>query len=134
MKYMLDTSTCVELIRRQPVKLVKRMSNHPAADFTLSAITVAELQFGVEYSSQSARERSALDKFLTSFLILDFDYDATLAYGKLRAALQTAGTPIGSLDMLIAGHAVSRRLILVTHNLKEFKRVPGLKAVDWTKG
>jgi len=134
MKYMLDTSTCVELIRRQPVKLVKRMSNHSAADFTLSAITVAELQFGVEYSSQAARERSALDKFLTSFLILDFDYDATLAYGKLRAALQAAGTPIGSLDMFIAGHAVSRKLILITHNLKEFKRVPGLKAEDWTKG
>jgi len=134
MNYLLDTSTCVELIRRQPVKLVRRLARRPAREFALSTITVAELQYGAEHSSQAARERAALDEFLMTFQVLDFDFEATLAYGKLRAALQAAGTPIGSLDMLTAGHAVSRKLILIMHNLKEFKRVPGLKAEDWTKG
>jgi tRNA(fMet)-specific endonuclease VapC len=134
MKYLIETSTCIELIRRRPIELVKRMAKLRTRDFALSVITVAELQYGVEKSSQSAQEREALDEFFVPFAILDFDFEATVAYGKVRAALQAAGTPIGSLDMLIAAHAVSRNLILVTRNLKEFKRVPGLKAEDWVKG
>jgi tRNA(fMet)-specific endonuclease VapC len=131
---MLETSTCVELIRRRPAKLIRRMANHRAADFTLSVITLAELQYGVEKSPASKQERDALDEFLTPITVLDFDFDATIAYGKIRAYLEAKGIPIGSLDMLIAGHAVSRNLVLLTRNLQEFKRVPRLKAEDWTKG
>jgi len=132
-KYLLDTSICVELIRGRRAKLIKRMAQRPTADFGLSSITVAELQYGVCKSPHSAQEREALDEFLAPLTVLDFDYDATLLYGRIRAHLEAAGTPIGSLDMLIAAHAVSRDLVLLTHNLKEFKRVPTLKAEDWTK-
>ena len=133
MKYLLDTSVCVELIRRRPVKLMRRMSDYRAADFALSVITVAELQYGVQKSQHSRQEAEALEEFLLRLIILDFDFDATIAYGKIRAHLETAGTPIGALDMLIAAQAASRGLTLLTRNLKEFKRVPELKAEDWTK-
>jgi len=110
------------------------MAQRPTAEFALSAITVAELQYGVCKSPHAGQEREALDEFLVPFSVLEFDYDATLSYGRIRAHLETIGTPIGALDMLIAAHAVSRDLVLLTHNLKEFKRVPGLKAEDWTRG
>jgi tRNA(fMet)-specific endonuclease VapC len=134
MKYLLDTSICVELIRGRRPRLIKRMANRPTADFALSSITVAELQYGVCKSPNPIQEREALDEFLIPLTILDFDYDATMAYGRIRAQLESLGTPIGALDMLIAAHAASRGLVLLTRNLKEFKRVPGLKSEDWTKG
>ena len=134
MKYMLETSACVELIRRRPKRLMRRMANLPAAEFGISAITLAEFQYGAEKSARSAQEYEALEEFLMPLTILDFDADATIAYGKIRARLESMGTPIGSLDTLIAAHAVSRNLVLLTRNLREFKRVPGLKAEDWTKG
>lgn len=133
MKYLLDTSVCVDLIRGHRPRMVKRMAQRPTADFGLSCITVAELQYGVCKSLQAPQEREALEEFLISLTVLDFDYEATFAYGRIRAHLESAGTPIGALDMLIAAHAVSRDLVLLTRNLKEFKRVPGLKAEDWTK-
>ena len=79
------------------------------------------------------QEREALDEFLIPLAVLVFDFAATETYGRLRAHLESAGTPIGALDMLIAAHAISSDLILLTRNLKEFKRVPGLKVEDWTK-
>jgi tRNA(fMet)-specific endonuclease VapC len=131
LKYLLDTSVCVELIRGRAARLVKRMAQQPSSHFALSVITVAELQFGAEKSSRPAHQRQSLEKFLLPLTLLDFDYDATVAYGKVRTQLQAAGTPIGALDMLIAAHALSQNLVLLTRNLKEFKRVPGLKAEDW---
>ena len=133
MKYLLDTSVCVELIRNRGGRTARRMAQRPATDFALSSITVAELQYGAERSARPPHQRQTLEKFLVPFRVLDFEFEATGAYGKIRVQLEAAGTPIGALDMLIAAHAVSRDLILLTRNLKEFKRVPGLKAEDWTK-
>ena len=133
MKYLLDTSTCIDLIRRRQVHLIERIARLPAADFSLSSIVVAELQYGVEKSPHTDQDREALEEFLVPFTLLDFDYQATLAYGKIRAVLTAAGTPIGAMDMLIAAQALSRNLILLTGNLREFQRVPGLAAEDWTK-
>jgi tRNA(fMet)-specific endonuclease VapC len=110
------------------------MAQRPTADFALSSITLAELQYGAEKGARPLHQRQTLEKFLIPFTILDFNYDATVVYGSIRVHLEAAGTPIGALDMLIAAHAVSRNLVLLTRNLKEFKRVPGLKAEDWTKG
>ena len=110
------------------------MANHRAADFTLSVITLAELQYGAAKSPRSKQEHEALEEFLTPLTVLDFDADATVAYGNIRAYLEGKGTPIGALDTLIAAQAVSCDLTLLTRNLREFKRVPGLKAEDWTKG
>jgi tRNA(fMet)-specific endonuclease VapC len=132
-KYLLDTSICVELIRGRRPRIVKRIAERPTTDFGLSMITVAELEYEVHKSPHAPQEREALDRFLFPFTILDFDYEATLSYGRIRAVLESLGTPIGALDTLIAAHAMSRDLTLVTRNLKEFKRVPGLKAEDWTK-
>lgn len=133
MKYLLDSSICVFLIRHSPGPLARRIARRPTRDFGVSQITVAELQFGVERSSQPAGNQEALDEFLLPLTILDFDSAAAIAYGKVRRDLEKAGTPIGALDTLIAAHALSRNLTLLTHNLKEFKRVPGLKVEDWTK-
>jgi tRNA(fMet)-specific endonuclease VapC len=133
-KYLVDTSVCVELIRRREARLVRRMAQRPIADFGLSSITLAELHYGAEKSARPPHQRQTLEKFLVPFTVLDFTYDASVAYGKIRAELEAAGTPIGALDMLIAAHAISNNLVLLTRNLKEFKRVPGLKAEDWTKG
>jgi tRNA(fMet)-specific endonuclease VapC len=132
-KYLLDTSICVELIRGRRARMIKQMAERPTAHFALSAITVAELQYGAEKSQRPQHQRQALEKFLLPFTILEFDYDACVAYGKIRAHLEAGGTPIGSLDTLIAAHAVSRGLVLLTRNLTEFKRVPGLKAENWAR-
>jgi tRNA(fMet)-specific endonuclease VapC len=133
MKYLLDTSICVFLIRRTPRALLRKIAARPTVDFGVSLITVAELQFGVQRSSDPGKNQTALDAFLLPLTVLDFDYAAALAYGSVRHKLEAAGTPIGALDTLIAAHALSRNLVLLTHNLKEFKRVPGLKVEDWTK-
>jgi tRNA(fMet)-specific endonuclease VapC len=133
-KYLLDTSVCVELIRGRGSRVLKRMAQRPTGDFALSSITVAELQYGVWKSPQMPQEREALDEFLQPLMTLEFDFAATEVYGRIRAQLEAAGTPVGALDTLIAAHAISRDLTLLTRNLKEFKRVPGLKGEDWTKG
>jgi tRNA(fMet)-specific endonuclease VapC len=133
-KYLLDTSVCVELIRGRAARLLKRMAQRPTADFALSSITLAELQYGAEKSARPLHQRQTLEKFLVPFAILDFDKDTTVAYGRIRVQLEAAGTPIGALDTLIAAHAVSRDLTLLTRNIREFRRVSGLKAEDWTKG
>ena len=99
----------------------------------ISAITYGELMHGVEKSQAVERNRIALTLFLSSISIIPFDYYAAEEYGKIRADLEHKGTPIGPMDMLIAGHARSEKLILVTNNTREFLRVEGLDVADWTK-
>jgi tRNA(fMet)-specific endonuclease VapC len=132
-KYLLDTSVCVELIRRRSERLARQMAKRPTSDFGLSSLTVAELRYGAGRSARPPHQHQTLDKFLIPFSIVDFDSSAAVAYGSIRVQLERSGTPIGAIDTLIAAHALSRDLILLTRNLKEFKRVPGLKAEDWTK-
>jgi tRNA(fMet)-specific endonuclease VapC len=132
MKYLLDTNICVYIIRGKSAKVLQELSSHPVTDVAVSAITVAELQFGVEKSSQPAHNQQALNQFLVPFTTLDFDYDAALEYGRIRARLEGQGAAIGSLDTLIAAQAVSRSLTLVTNNTGEFSRVSGLTMEDWS--
>jgi tRNA(fMet)-specific endonuclease VapC len=96
----------------------------------ISSITAAELAFGVAKSG-SARNRTALEKFLAPLEILPFGGDAIWVYDDIRSALERSGTPIGALDTLIAAHALSAKLTLVTNNLKEFQRVAGLRCEHW---
>jgi len=100
----------------------------------VSSITVAELYYGVEKSRYPSQNREALEQFLIPLAIVDFDYLASAAYGKIRATLEAQGTPIGSLDMLIAAHAVSMDVTLVTNNVQEFARMPNLKITNWVTG
>ena len=99
----------------------------------ISSITLAELQYGIKKSAQPDKNQTALDQFLLPLEIVDFDTDAAIEYGKIRADLEKKGTPIGPLDTLIAAHVKVMGLILVTNNEKEFSRINGLKVENWTK-
>lgn len=106
-------------------------SLHAVGDVGISSITAAELFLGVQKSKHRAQNEQALIQFLTPLVMVDFDRASAVAYGKIRAALQSRGTPIGSLDTLIAAHALSLGVILVTNNIREFSRVPKLKLENW---
>lgn len=132
-KYMLDTNICIFAIKHKPESLVNRIEQCIPGELCISSITFAELLHGVEKSQAVERNRLALLLFLSKIAILDFDSEAADEYGKLRADLERKGTPIGPMDMLIAGHAKSEQLIVVTNNTREFKRISGLEIQDWTE-
>ena len=132
-KYMLDTNICIFAIKHKPESLVNRIEQCIPGELCISSITFAELLHGVEKSQAVERNRLALLLFLSKIAILDFDSKAADEYGKLRADLERKGTPIGPMDMLIAGHAKSGQLIVVTNNTREFKRISGLEIQDWTE-
>ncbi len=129
--HLLDTDICVEIIRARSLPLIKKMRQTAPQAVALSTITLAELRFGAYRSSDPARNLRALQSFIAPLSILDFDVDAAEAYGQVRSALEGAGTPIGPLDTLIAAHALSLGLTLVTNNEREFRRVPGLAVENW---
>lgn len=131
MNYLLDTNICIYLIKKQPRHVLQQFEAHAIGDIGVSVITVAELQYGVQKSRQPTQNQHALEQFLIPLAIVDFDYLAAASYGRIRAVLETQGTPIGPLDMLIAAQAVSLGITLVTNNTKEFSRVPGLKLTNW---
>ena len=135
MKYMLDTNICIYAIKHKPPEVIKNPPKHNPEDICVSSITYGELMHGVEKSQAVERNRAAITLFLSSISILPFDNYAAEEYGKVRAELERKGTPIGPMDMLIAGHARSERLILVTNNTREFFRVEDLdlEVEDWTK-
>lgn len=133
MKYMLDTNICIYTIKHKPLEVIKAFLCHEPDDMCISSITYGELMHGVEKSQAVERNRAAITLFLSAISILPFDSDAAEEYGAVRADLERKGTPIGPMDMLIAGHARSRGLILVTNNTREFFRVNELEVEDWTK-
>ena len=131
MKYLLDTNICIALIRQKPAVLIQRLTSLQPGDAGISSITLAELFLGVEKSARPEQNMSALEQFLLPLDLADFDLDAALAYGRIRMDLERTGQLIGSMDMLIAAHAVSVDAILVTNNVQEFRRVKGLLVEDW---
>ena len=132
MKYMLDTNICIFAIRNSNDNVLKKFREHLDDELYISSITLAELMYGVEKSRKPEQNRNALLQFLTLIDIKEFSEKAAIEYGKIRAFLENQGTPIGPLDTLIAAHAVSENMILVTHNMKEFLRVPDLTVENWT--
>ena len=129
---MLDTNICIYIIKQKPPEVLKRFLEYQVGDITISAVTLAELRYGVAKSRYRGKNAKALDEFILPLVVLPFDEEATKSYGEIRAALEKAGTPIGSMDLMIAAHAVCLDMTLVTNNTREFKRVPGLKVADWT--
>ena len=129
-RYLLDTNICIYIINRRSMEVFDRFEGLKVGQVAVSSITGAELSFGVEKSG-STRNRQALDKFLAPLDILAFDEAAMRAYGSLRTHLEGQGTPIGSMDMLIASHALALEATLVTNNAREFQRVPGLVLENW---
>lgn len=132
MRYMLDTNVCVFAIRQQTRHVLAALRAHAAEGIGISSIAASELWFGVEKSA-SAKNAKALTQFLSPLEIAPFDEAATQIYGRVRATLEAKGETIGPLDTLIAAHALALDVTLVTNNTKEFRRVAGLRIVDWTK-
>lgn len=133
MIYMLDTNICIYIIKRKPDDVIERFKQTDISKISISSITLSELFYGVSKSSKPGQNLMALTQFVAPFEILPFGSEASQYYGDLRAYLEKKGTPIGSLDMLIAAHALSLASILVTNNEKEFNRVPNLNIENWVK-
>ena len=133
MTHLLDTNHCIFIIKNKFPQAWKKLARHPVGAIGISSVTASELWFGVEKSEQKEKNTRALVKFLLPLEIAPFEEEAAERYGKIRAVLEKAGTPIGSLDCLIAAHAVALGVVLVTNNTNEFQRVPGLQLEDWTE-
>ena len=134
MRYLLDTNICIYLIKMKPPQVLERFRSHSVGDIGVSSITVAELQCGIQKCQHPEQNQQALEQFLMPLVIAVFDEKAAAVYGDIRATLETQGTPIGALDILIAAHALSLNITLVTNNLREFARVPGIQLVNWVTG
>ena len=132
MKYMLDTNICIYIIKEKPQKVIDKFHTLNIGDICISSITLAELEYGVEKSNYTERNRLALAGFLSSIEILSFSEKAASEYGKIRASLERKGDIIGAYDLMIGAHALSAKITLVTNNIKEFKRIPSLSLQNWT--
>jgi tRNA(fMet)-specific endonuclease VapC len=129
--HLLDTDICIEAIRRRSQPLLKRLRAHAAGEVAVSAVTEAELRFGALKSQSPERNGAAVDTFLQPFAVLPFGSECGPVYARLRLDLERAGARIGTLDLLIAAQAVTFDLSVVTNNVREFRRVPGLKVENW---
>lgn len=131
MKYMLDTDTCIYLIKNKPACVRAQYQAHREEELFISSITYAELCHGAQKSAAPEKNRLSLLLFLSYLEILNFDPFAAEEYGVIRAGLERKGTLIGPKDMLIAAHAKAEKCILVTNNTREFSRVEGLMLENW---
>lgn len=130
---MLDTDVCIYLIKNSRPAVLKTLLAKEPAQLFLSSIVVAELYSGVYKSRRVENNLTALLLFLKDFTILAFDQKASEACGRVRAELEAKGQPIGPYDTQVAAHALSANKVLVTHNTREFSRVPELAIEDWTQ-
>ena len=130
MTYLLDTDTCIAVLRQKPAALARLQSLSPD-DCGISAITAYELFAGAEKARDAKAERAKLDQFFAVVDVLDFDEAASAEAAAIRATLEKAGTSIGPYDLLIAGHALVLGVTLATGNTGEFQRVPGLRLENW---
>lgn len=132
MKIMLDTNICIYIIKRQPAAVLKHFLEYQVGDICISTITLSELRNGVAKSTHREKNTKALEEFIVPLEVVSFDEAAAHVYGEIRATLEKSGTPIGAMDMLIAAHAVSLGISLVTNNTREFVRIPSLNVINWT--
>ena len=131
MQYLLDTNICIYIIKQKPPQVLSKFKATKPGDIAVSSITVAELEYGVHKSAHRIKNKQALEKFLLPLVIANYDYHAAMHYGKIRADLEKKGTPIGALDNLIAAHAMSLGIPVITNNEKEFSRIEGLRVINW---
>lgn len=131
MKFLIDTNICIYIMNNHPPEVLKKFKNIGVGKVGISSITVSELHYGAYKSSHKRVNAKRLEEFLNPFEILTYDENASKYYGKIRSQLEEQGNVIDPLDMLIAAHALSNKLILITNNVKEFKRVRSLKIQNW---
>ena len=130
LKYILDTNIVIYTIRNRPEQ-VRRLFKQHEGQMCISAITMGELVFGAEHSQQVERNLADIEAMIARIEVLPFNNMAAYHFGQIRAQLYSVGQPIGPYDMMIAGHARASGLILVTNNMKEFARIPGLLLENW---
>jgi len=133
MKYLIDTNICIYIMNHRPVDVIKRFKQFNPGEIGISTITVSELQYGVAKSTHRKANQLRLDEFLAPLEILAYNLISARTYGYIRLQLEKRGKLIGPLDILIAAHALSQNLIMVTNNDKEFKRIKNLKVENWTR-
>lgn len=132
LKYLLDTNIVIYTMKNRPQHVKRRFQKHEG-EMCISAVSLGELVFGAEHSKQVERNLTDIEALVARLEVLPLDSKAAYHFGQIRAALYTIGQPIGPYDMLIAGHARASGLILVTNNINEFERVPGLLLENWTE-
>ncbi|MFK3773662.1 tRNA(fMet)-specific endonuclease VapC [Pseudomonas sp. NPDC089406] len=130
LRYMLDTNICIFTIKNKPQQVREAFNRHHG-QLAISTVTLMELVYGAEKSAVPERNLAVVEGFIARLEVLDYDDLGAAHTAQLRAELAKAGTPIGPYDQMIAGHARARGLVLVTNNVREFQRVPGLRVEDW---
>jgi tRNA(fMet)-specific endonuclease VapC len=131
MAFLLDTNVCIDYFTARYPKVVARIQGSSPDDLFLSAVVVAELRYGADHSARRRTNHALIDALIEEIAPLDFDLQAAATYGRVRAQREAGGTPIGPNDMLIAAHALSRGLTVITDNIAEFGGVKGLKVANW---
>ena len=131
--YLLDTNILIDILRRPNSPALRHLIRLEPQEVAISTISLAELEYGVHKSSDPARNAQRLIEACTPLTVLPFDNEAAEMYGKVRAQLETKGTPIGPMDTLIAAHALALNATLVTNNAREFKRVKNLRVENWLR-
>jgi tRNA(fMet)-specific endonuclease VapC len=131
MKYLIDTNICIYIMNKRPVSVIEKFKTIEPYEIGISSITVSELRYGVAKSTQKIENAKRLSDFLMPFEILPYDSEAASAYGDIRSQLEQTGQTIGPLDLLIGAHALSRDLIIITNNTKEFSRIERLAVENW---
>jgi tRNA(fMet)-specific endonuclease VapC len=132
LKYLLDTNMVIYTMKNRPQQVKRRFQQHDG-HMGISAITLGELVFGAEHSHQVEQNLADIEAMAARLEVLSFDSKAAYHFGQIRAALYRTGQPIGPYDMMLAGQARAMGLILVTNNVEEFERVPGLLLEDWSE-
>ena len=133
MRYMLDTNICIYYINKKDPQMIEKVRSYLNDGICISALTLAELEYGVAKSAYPEKNADELRRFLSVFDVLEFGGDGAVCYGKIRVDLGRKGTPIGPMDTLIAAHALASGKTLVTNNVREFERVEGLELVNWAE-
>ena len=131
--YLLDTNICIYAMKNTYPNLTKRLFETDPAKIYLSSVMIAELEYGCAKSVWETRSRSVTSIFVSTYSVLPFEQEDAVLSGRLRAELAKAGKPIGPYDILIAAQGIARGLTVITHNMEEFRRVPGIQLEDWTK-
>jgi tRNA(fMet)-specific endonuclease VapC len=134
MNFLIDTNICIYIMNEKPIEVINKFKDTEIGQIGISSITVSELHYGVSKSKFLKQNVKRLEEFLIPFEILPYDENASKFYGEIRAQLESQGSIIGPLDLLIAAHAVSNDSVLVTNNEKEFSRIDSLKIENWVDG
>lgn len=131
MLYLLDTNTCIYFLNRSSERIISQFKKYSPSEILLSSITVAELFYGAEKSKARKKNWAIVEEFVSNFDIVSFDEKSCQTYAKTRASLEKSGLPIGPMDLLIASISIANNYILVTNNIKEFRRIKGIKLENW---